>query len=57
VGFNILPTPCCEQFPPTRSGCPEPHPTWPGTPPGMGHPQLWAAVPAFTLSKELPLNI
>ena len=23
--------------PPTSSGCPGPHPTWPGAPPGMGH--------------------
>jgi len=28
----------------TRPGCPGPHPTWPWTPPEMGHPQpLWAA--------------
>ena len=28
----------------TRPGCPGPHPTWPCTPPGTGHPQpLWAA--------------
>ena len=26
--------------PPTRSCCPGPHPTWPWTPPEMGHPQL-----------------
>ena len=26
-----------------RSGCPEPHPAWPQTPAGMGHPQPpWA---------------
>jgi len=32
--------------PPSSSGCPGPHPTWPWVPPGMGHPQLlWAAVP------------
>jgi len=24
-------------LPPTSSGCPGPHPTWPGAPPGMGH--------------------
>ena len=28
----------------TSAGCPGPHPTWPWTPPGRGHPQhLWAA--------------
>ena len=26
--------------PPTRPGCPKPHPAWPWTPPRMGHPQL-----------------
>ena len=41
-------------------GCPGPHPTWPWTPPGMGHSQpLWAAVPAphHSHSKELPPDI
>ena len=43
------PDPLPEAGPPTsisntRPGCPGPHPTWPWTPPGMGHPQpLWAA--------------
>jgi len=33
-------------LPLTGSGCTVPHPAWPWTPPGMGHPQLlWAAVP------------
>ena len=27
-----------QPLPPTSSGCPEPHPTWPWAPPGMGHP-------------------
>ena len=26
--------------PATRPGCPKPHPAWPWTLPGMGHPQL-----------------
>lgn len=34
-------------LPTTRSAYPEPHPSWPWTPTGMGHPQLfWAALPA-----------
>lgn len=44
-------------FPPTSSGCPEPHPTWPGAPAGMRHlQQLWAAVPEshYILSEYLP---
>jgi len=30
-------------LPPTRPGCPEPHPTQPWAPPGMGHPQFLLA--------------
>ena len=31
-------------LPPTSSGCPGPHPTWPWVPPGMGHSQPLYAV-------------
>ena len=46
-------------LPPTSSGCPGPHPTWPWAPPGMGHPQpLWAAVPVphHYPSEKFPLT-
>jgi len=38
---------------------PRAHPTWPGVPPGMGHPQLRAAVPEShcPLSEEFLHNI
>ena len=38
------------------AGCPEPHSTWPWTPPGMGHPKpLWTACSNTSpLSEELP---
>jgi len=39
----------CTGLPPASSGYPEPHLTWPCTPPGMGYPQpLWAAVWCLT---------
>ena len=45
---------------PTSSGCPEPHPTWPWTPPGTGHLQpLFQPVPVphHTLSEKFAPNI
>jgi len=40
LGTSLLPW---AGTPPTTSGCPKPHPAWPCTLPGMGHPQLlWA---------------
>jgi len=45
---HLVPTPCHGQVATPSSGCPGPHPTWPGVPPGMGYPQLlWAAVPVL----------
>ena len=41
------------QLLPTRSGYIGPHPTWPWTPPGMGHPQSpWAACPSASPHSE-----
>ena len=34
---HLVPTPAAGGLPPTSSGCPGPHPTWPWAPPGMGH--------------------
>jgi len=58
------PTPPLQAGPPTsafntRPGCPGLHPSWPWTPPGMGHPQpLWAACSSTSpLCKELPPDI
>lgn len=48
-------------MPPTKSGCPQLHPTWSSALPGMGHPQLlWQSVPVSSHphSKEfLPNNL
>jgi len=43
-----------------KSDCPRSHPTWPWTPPEIGHPQLLRATCVcahHSLSKELPSNI
>jgi len=63
--YHQVPTPLPQAGSPTsisntRPGYPGPHPTWPWTPPGMGHPQpLWAAcsAPHHSLGKELPPDI
>jgi len=43
----------------TRPGCPGPHPTWPWTPPEMGHPQpLWATCSIyFPLALKTTISI
>ena len=46
-------------LPPTSSGCPGPHPTWPLAPPGMGHhsfsPPLQLFLCVFQWLQLLPL--
>jgi len=38
------------ELPPSRSGCPGPHPTHPCVPPGRGHPQLlWQPVAGWEI--------
>lgn len=51
----LVPAPCCMPKSGTSSRCPVTHPTWPWTPPRMGHPQpLWAGE-WETPSENLPL--
>jgi len=51
------PTPCCGLVAPTRSGCPGPHPTWPGTKPGLQTPVTHSFLPGSVFSCNTMTNL